>query len=174
MLFNDATAIKTEGKAKRKAIRDATLAEQKEMDDFSCDDKEWKRRMNALGEAEMPKLCRICGVWTLALEHNKTLMHITNLKEYGQDFWMTCKLNLLLNIMKFAPLNPKDHFNQVAITSRRNNIVWRRLVMNSENLRHWKQRVMLEGYIYDVIPRINDQIDFDVPVQQLHDLLALI
>ena len=59
MLFNDATAIKTEGKAKRKAIRDATLAEQKEKDDLSCAGKEWKRRTNAViqgkGKVDEPK-----------------------------------------------------------------------------------------------------------------------
>jgi hypothetical protein len=102
-----------------------------------------------------------------------------NYTENGNvNFWMTCPLEVLLTVhlkvMTFASLNPKDHFNQVAITNRRNNIVWRRLVMNFGNLRHFNQRMMLERYIYDVIPRINDQIaEFDVPVNQLHDLLAL-
>jgi hypothetical protein len=45
MLFNDATAIKTEGKAKRKAIHDATLAEQME---------KW-RNAELLDEAEIAK-----------------------------------------------------------------------------------------------------------------------
>ena len=102
-----------------------------------------------------------------------------NYKENGNvNFWMTCPLEILLTVhlkvMTFASLNPKDHCNQVAITNRRNNIVWRRLVMNSWTLRHFYQRMMLERYIYDVIPRINNQIEFDVPVNQLHDLLALI
>ena len=91
------------------------------------------------------------------------------------DFWMTCPLELLRNnIMKFTSLNHEDHFNQVAITNRRNNTVWRSLVMDSENLRHTNQRMILTHYIYDIIPRVNDQLDCDVPVQLLHDLLALI
>jgi hypothetical protein len=47
MLFNDAMAIQKEGKLKRKAIHEATRAEQMEMDDISCDDEEWQRRMKA-------------------------------------------------------------------------------------------------------------------------------
>ena len=44
MLFNDAIAIQKEGNFKRKAIHDATRAEQKEMGDISCDDEEFERR----------------------------------------------------------------------------------------------------------------------------------
>ena len=52
MLFNDAMEIQTEGNFKRKAIHDATRAEQTEMDDISCDDEEFKRRMCADIEKE--------------------------------------------------------------------------------------------------------------------------
>ena len=92
------------------------------------------------------------------------------------DFWMTCPLELLRNnIMKFASLNPEDHFNQVATTNRRNDNVWRHLVMGSEYLRRLDRRMILTHYIYDIIPRMNDELDCDVPVYPLlHDLLPLL
>jgi hypothetical protein len=99
-----------------------------------------------------------------------------NYKENGNvNFWMTCPLEILPKVMKFASLNPKDHCNQVAITNRRNNIVWRRLVMNSEYQRRLDRRMILTHYIYDIIPRMNDELDCDVPVYPLlHDLLPLL
>jgi len=89
---------------------------------------------------------------------------------------MTCPLELLRNnIMKFASLNPEDHFNQVATTNRRNDNVWRHLVMGSEYLRRLDRRMILTHYIYDIIPRMNDELDCDVPVYPLlHDLLPLL
>jgi hypothetical protein len=53
MLFNDAMAIPKECNFKRKAIHDASRAEQKEMGDISCDDEEFERRMKADKEKEM-------------------------------------------------------------------------------------------------------------------------
>jgi len=99
-----------------------------------------------------------------------------NYKENGNvNFWMTCPLEILPKVMKFASLNLKDHCNQVAITNRRNNIVWRRLVMNSEYQRRLDRRMILTHYIYDIIPRMNDELDCDVPVYPLlHDLLPLL
>ena len=86
MLFNDATAIKTEGKAKRKAIRDATLAEQKEKDDLSCAGKEWKRRTKALGEAEIAKCSWRQNVGKAVWKHSDKQVKEEMRNEADQDW----------------------------------------------------------------------------------------
>jgi hypothetical protein len=81
------------------------------------------------------------------------------------DFFSRCSMDIIATIMKNCYVSPQMQFNQIAVTNRRNNVGWRAMIIPI-------QVGMLEGFLLDIIPWVNNQLaEIDVPAMALHDLL---